>query len=119
MAKVNPSARSLKHLRKEGYLAQVVEKYNFFAHVRQDLFGFIDIVAIKEEEPGVLGVQSTSTSHISDREKKAKSFDALRVWLSAGNKFVVHGWSKKGPRGKRKLWTLTSKVITLQDIKKN
>ena len=116
MAKTNPAARSLKYLRENGYTAQVVERFNYFAHVRQDLFGFIDIVAIKEGENGVLGIQSTSTGHKSDRKKKAETFDALKTWLNAGNRFIVHGWSKKGQRGKRKLWTLTSQEIRREEL---
>lgn len=115
----SPSARSLQHLRKLGYIAQVVERFNPFAHVRQDLFGFIDIVAVKEGEPGVLGVQATSADHISHRKKKAEAIDALKVWLAAGNKFVVHGWSKKGARGKIKHWTLTEKETTLETLLTN
>ncbi len=112
----SPSARSLQHLRKLGYYAQVVERYNPFAHVRQDLFGFIDIVAIKGDQNGVLGVQATSADHVSHRKKKSIAQEPLKVWLKAGNRFVVHGWSKKGARGKVKHWTLTSQEIFCEEL---
>jgi len=37
----SPTQRTLKKLRDEVYLAQVVEKWNAFAKIRQDLFGII------------------------------------------------------------------------------
>lgn len=42
----SPTQRTLAALRKLGYLAAVVEKWNHGAHIRQDLFGFIDVLAI-------------------------------------------------------------------------
>lgn len=77
-----------------------------FAKIRQDLFGFIDIVAIKEGEAGVFGIQATSDSNISARVHKSEANPLLKVWLSGGNKFQVWGWGKKGPKGKRKTWEL-------------
>ena len=38
-----PTARSLNRLRADGWLAQVVERWNAHAMIRQDLFGFIDV----------------------------------------------------------------------------
>ena len=42
----SPTQRSLKLLRDEGYTAQVVERWNPHARVRQDLFGVIDTAAM-------------------------------------------------------------------------
>lgn len=108
--KASPTQRSLKLLRDEGYTAQVVEKWNQFAHIRQDLFGFIDIVAIKSGEP-VLGVQTTSAKNINAREIKARKSINLALWLNTGSNFELHGWSKKGKLGKRKLWQVNRKMI--------
>jgi hypothetical protein len=102
----SPSARSLKWLRDHGYVAQRVERWCPYSHRRIDLYGVIDIVGGSASQNGVLGVQSTSGSHVSDRLAKAAESDELKVWLAAGNGFVVHGWAKQGPAGKRKLWTL-------------
>jgi hypothetical protein len=55
----SPTKRTLAKLRKEGYLCAIVEKFNRFAGIRQDLFGFIDILAIREGE--IIGVQTTSS----------------------------------------------------------
>lgn len=107
----SPTQRSLKLLRDEGYKAQVVEKWNMFAHVRQDLFGFIDIVAIKKGVKGVLGVQTTSATHLSDHMKKYENMEVIRLWLETGNKFELHGWRKTGKKGKRKTWTVIRRTI--------
>jgi len=111
----SPTARSLVQLRKDGYIAQVVERWNSFANIRQDLFGFIDIVAIHPEQKGVLAIQATSNSggNVSAHHKKIIAEPRSRLWLKCGNRILLWGWSKKGARGKRKLWTLTSIDITL------
>jgi hypothetical protein len=91
---ISPTELSLKLLRSKGYTAQVVEHWNAFARIRQDLFGIIDIVAVKEGEWGVLGVQTTSKSNITARLKKAGINKHLLVWYKSGNNFEVHGWGK-------------------------
>lgn len=100
----SPTARSLKYLRDLGYEAQVVERYNSFSRKRVDLFAFIDIVAIRDGE--ILGVQTTSAAHTSDRLKKITAEPKSDLWLRAGGRIEVHGWAKRGPRGKRKAWTV-------------
>lgn len=77
------------------------------------MFGFIDVCAIRSTERGVFGVQATSGSNITARIKKSLAIPELKIWLEAGNKFEVWGWKKKGARGKRKLWTVDKRVITL------
>lgn len=88
----SPTQRSLKHLRDDGYLAAVVEHWNPHARIRQDLFGCIDILAIKAGS--TLAVQTTSYSNMSARVKKIQAADELRTMLDAGWKIEVHGWKK-------------------------
>jgi hypothetical protein len=111
---MTPTARTLKQLRKEGYVCQVVEKWNPYARIRQDLFGFIDIVAIKDQE--ILGVQATSASNLSARVHKALACPHLAAWLKANARFEVWGWSKKGPRGQAKHWQATRREFKLSDL---
>lgn len=103
---MSPTQRSLAYLRKLGYHAQVVEKYNPFARVRQDLFGIIDIVAVHPEEKGVLGVQTTTSSHLSSRIGKAHKNKILPIWLLAENRMDFHGWKKSAKTGR---WEVTIK----------
>lgn len=105
----SPTQKSLKYLRDLGYSAQVVEHFNYFTKSRKDLFGIIDIVAIKPGISGVLGVQVTSTDNLSAREKKAAEIPEVKIWIECGNPFEFHGWSKKGKVGKRKLWAITKR----------
>lgn len=103
---MSPTQRTLAELRKEGYSAWIVEKWNPFAHIRQDLFGIIDIVAIKAGTVGVLGVQCTSMGNGPARVKKARESDYLGIWLDSANLFQVWEWGKQGKREERKLWML-------------
>lgn len=101
---MTPTARTLTELRHQGYTAAPVEEWNPWA--RADRYGFIDILAIKEGERGVLAVRTSSTDHVANRMKKAEASPNLRVWLKCGNRFEVWGWAKRGVRGERKTWTL-------------
>ena len=112
---VSPTQLTLKKLRQSGYVAQVVEKWNPFAHIRQDLFGCIDVVGVKSTENGVLGIQATTTPNISKRLSKIAQNENVRVWLASGNRLAVWGWAKRGPRGMRKTWTLREVPVTLPE----
>lgn len=103
---MSPTQRSLAHLREQGYTCQVVERWCPHSRRRVDLFNFADIVAVKPSFRGVLFVQTTSASSVSARVKKIHETAAAGIVLAAGNPVVVHGWGKRGARGKRKLWTL-------------
>ena len=93
---MSPTQRSLKYLREQGYMAAVTEKFNQFARVRQDRWGFVDILALKENE--TLGVQCTSASNVSARVRKIAESDTVANVRKAGWKIHVHGWTK-GQRG--------------------
>lgn len=96
---------------------QVVERWVAQARRRIDLFGCIDLVAL-DGKPGVLGIQATSTGNIPSRVKKilTECREAARDWLEAGNRLEVWGYAKRGPAGKRKLWTLKTREVTLEEL---
>ena len=87
---MSPTARSLKKLRDEGYLANVVERRS--GGRLHDLFGFIDILAIKKGE--VLGVQTTSGSNVSARVNKITDHENVGMVREADIGIHVHGWRK-------------------------
>ena len=89
---VSPTQRTLALLRKRGYRAAVVEKWNPHAKIRQDLFGVVDVLAIREGE--TLAVQATSGSNVASRIRKIEDSDALSDIREAGWAFHVHGWLK-------------------------
>lgn len=111
---MSPTQRTLRWLRDAGYTAQVTEKWNPHARVRQDLFGCIDIISLGPE--GILGVQACAGSSHAARRKKSLAEPRLIAWLAAGGKFSVVSWSKKGARGKRKEWECRSEPVTMADI---
>jgi hypothetical protein len=107
--KTSPTQRSLKHLRESGYVCQVVERWNAFAHIRQDLFGWIDIVAV-HPELGILGVQTTTRENLNARMDKARGNLALLSWRLYGS-LHAHGWKKRANR-----WVVDIRVLEVQDL---
>lgn len=92
----SPTQRTLAHLRKQGYTADVVERWIPRANVRKDLFGVIDVIAIGNGE--TLGVQCTSYPNVSSRVKKIEACDALPELRRSGWRLLVHGWRKPKTR---------------------
>ncbi len=81
-------------------MAEVVEKWIPGANIRRDLFGFGDVLAIREAE--VLLVQSTSGDNVSKRVTKIAEHELVGPVRKAGIRIVVHGW-RKAANGR---WTL-------------
>ncbi len=111
----SPTQRTLKRLRDDGWVAVVVEKWNPWTKQRKDVFG-ADILAVKIGERSPLLVQCTSASNHSARIHKLKETQGVKEWLSCGGRMEVHSWGKRGPRGKRKVWTRKVTELTLEDL---
>ena len=74
-------------------MCAVVERWNNFAKIRQDLFGFVDVLCVGNGE--TVAVQCTSYSHIAARVTKIKeSPETVQTLLDAGWRIVVEGWHK-------------------------
>jgi hypothetical protein len=95
---VTTTQRSLANLRERGYLPWIVEIWNPYTHTKRDLYGFLDIVAVKPDVVGVLGIQTTTVSNLRARIKKAMGIEAIKWWLLAGNRVEFHGWKKVNNR---------------------
>jgi hypothetical protein len=109
----SPIERTLRLLRREGYRAAVVERWNPHARVRVDLFGCIDVIAVGH---GVtVGVQATTASNMAARVTKILTdpdvAPAALAWLQAGNIMQVVGWRKRG-----RFWEATVRQITLAEL---
>lgn len=91
----SPTQRTLNELRKRGYTVAIVERWNPHAKIRQDLFGWMDIIAIRENE--ILGVQATSYTNHSARMRKLgnECVDQVSEWIAAGGVAQVWSWKKK------------------------
>ncbi|NBW08725.1 MAG: hypothetical protein EBR82_11950 [Caulobacteraceae bacterium] len=88
---MTPTQRSLQYLREQGYHCSIVEKWNPHARIRQDLWGWCDILAIKKNE--VLAVQVTAAG-VAARIKKIQESETLGLVRDAGIRIEVHGWRK-------------------------
>ena len=112
----SPTARTLAELRKRGYIVAVVERWNPYARIRQDLFGFIDVLAIKSDPPEVLAVQATSGSNHAARVRKIlEECENAAPWLRAGGRIEVWAWTKR-MRGKSPRYELRAEPITADRI---
>jgi len=69
-----------------------VEHWNPFARIRVDLFGFIDILAIRDKE--MLAVQCTTMDHRADRVAKMNASPLSQMWVSTGARLECWGWRK-------------------------
>lgn len=93
--------RSIAWLRERGYVVGNVEKWIPQIRQRKDLFGFIDLLAVRGDE--TLGVQVTSAANAASRMTKAKAKPEYAAWMN-GRRFVVHAW--KRPCKTRRTWEL-------------
>ena len=78
---MNPDNLTVKALQEQGYIAGIVER-RISSRVKKDLFGFIDIIAIKGSV--TLAVQATSRSNVSARVKKCKAAEGLQAVFDDG-----------------------------------
>lgn len=97
---MSPTQRTLAELKKRGYRVAIVERWNQWARIRQDLFGIVDVLAIGNGE--TLAVQCTSGSNVAARVAKIAEAEATPDMRKAGWKIAVWGW-RKNSAGK---WTL-------------
>jgi hypothetical protein len=109
---ITTTQRTLARARQLGFTCGIVEKWNPHAHIRQDLFGFIDILAMREG-CGLIAIQTTSDSNRAGHRAKILAEPRAKLWLECGNRVELWTWGKHGDRGKRKLWQLHREEITL------
>lgn len=112
---MTPTQRSLAWLRRAGYICAIVEHWNPFARIRQDLFGFADLIAFKTHMP-ILLVQTTGDGHLQDRVKKILANPIAKAWIESGHEIRVESWGKRGDRGKQKRWEVQQEWIELSQF---
>lgn len=122
MPRAIPLQRTKKWLEDKGWHCWIVEHFNPWAHVRQDLYGLGDLIAIRHDLKGVWMVNACSddSGAVSDHVKhylngylhpkkgQQPPNPHLPVWLSGGNRFSIFGWGLRSSdgRGSRKVYTL-------------
>ncbi len=96
MAGLSPTQRTLAAMREAGRICGIVERFNAHAGpfgIRQDLFGFIDIIAIDPVQ-GIVAIQSCGQD-ISGHVKKLteERNEAVWRWLKHAP-LELWGWRK-------------------------
>jgi len=107
----SPTARTLELLRRRGWIAAPVERWIASAGVRQDVWGFADILTAHPRHRRILLVQATTAGHLANRLDKARSRPELRAWLEAGGSFEVFGWARRGKR-----WRVEILAVWAEDL---
>jgi hypothetical protein len=107
---MTPTARTLAQLGADGWTCAVAEAWVPGANVRRDLLGLFDVVAVRADRPGVLGIQATSRPNHAARVHKLLALPALAVWLAAGNTAEVWSWGKRSGH-----WQCRRQVLELSD----
>lgn len=108
----SPTQRTLAYCKKQGWLPAVVEKWIPQVRRRNDLYGGIDLVAMRPGEPGLLGIQATSNSNAAAREHKLAALPTMVEWLKAGLDLEVWGW-RKLKVGKAHRWRVSRRKAYL------
>ncbi len=116
---LSPTQRTIRALRNEGTICGSVEKWN--PHVgphgiRQDLFGFIDLVAMSPT--GIIGVQCCAGSGHAAHRTKIVANEYAPEWLKSGGRIQIWSWSKKKLRrgGKAERWLPRVEEITTSEL---
>ena len=98
---MSPLQRSMKQLRDEGWLVEKVEHWNSWGKIRQDLFGFLDLLCIHREDKHTLGVQVTTMGQKQPHLRKIRSNKTYPLLKQAGWMIQLHSWRKLKKTG----WT--------------
>ena len=93
----SPTQLTLKKWRNAGYNAAVVERWNPHARIRQDLFGFVDVLCVGNGE--TVAIQTTSYKNVASRVRKVEDMpETVESLRDAGWRIIVEGWHKPGHR---------------------
>jgi hypothetical protein len=112
---MTPTQRALADLKRLGFQAAILEKWNAYARVRQDVWGFADLLACREG-CGIMLVQVTSGANHAARRAKILAEPRVRPWLESGGRVEVWSYRRAGAAGKRKVWTLRREEVVLADL---
>lgn len=108
----SPTQRCLAELRAMGATAEVVEKRLPIPgkFVTQDLFGFLDIVALLG--PNIIGIQCTSWANHAARKTKILAEPRAKKWLAAGGLIELWSYRKSRTSGH---WECRKEAIVAED----
>ena len=94
---MTPTQRTLAEIRKLVDHVAIVEKWNSHCRIRQDLFGFADLISFGRED---VRLWQVTAGAVAARVAKIKELDVAKHWTaSTHRKLFVVGWRKLKPRG--------------------
>ena len=103
--------RTLKAFKDSQFMIEKVEHFNTFAGVRQDLYGFLDLLAVHPAH-GTWGIQvcgSDFAPHVKKMTEERR--EQMLFWLLGGNRCLLVGWRKLKTAG----WQPRTREFTLAD----
>lgn len=110
-------SRTLELFRDRGWLACVVERYNSFIKVKNDAFGFGDVLACHEGPPPWIMLAQVCGADVASHIDKIRIEPRTRTWLQSGGCIYIYGWTKRGEAGKRKVWTVREIEVCLDETR--
>jgi hypothetical protein len=111
MSKPSPTSRTLAKLKELGFTAAITERWNSFARIRQDLFGFVDLVAV-HPNAGIYFIQACAGASHAARRAKVLAEPRAATVVAAGGRVEVISWAKQGGRGEVKRWQWRREDLT-------
>lgn len=116
------SPRSAEILRDRGYFVEKVEQVIHGTFIKRDCFGAFDLLAVKADEQGALGVQICASDRKADHVAKLREIEAVWAWLRAKNRILIHSWRKRRERNLStgnwgtSQWAVVEINLQLQDL---
>jgi hypothetical protein len=110
--KKSPMVRTLAELRARGMVPVIVEHWNSFAQIRQDLLGIIDVVAFDPTLEVITGVQVCGVDFAPHwRKITQERANEARLWLLCAGSLEIWGWRKL-----KSGWSPRIKAVELSDL---
>ena len=103
---LSPTQRTLRELRNQGCICDIVERFNAYAGPfgkRMDFLGFADIIACAPD--GILAIQACGSDFAAHKTKMLEN-EYLPEWIKSGGRVELWAWRKilKVRGGKQKIW---------------
>jgi len=126
----SPLERSKALLKSDGWLCWKTEHYNPWSMRKTDVFNMLDLIAIRPDRPGVLGLQVCGEDIAIHIHKLLSGYCVssgkykgtlippnpyLPIWLKAGNPFFIWGWRLREHKGTKDTYQLREVEFILQD----
>lgn len=80
--------------KEQNFMVGKTEHFNVFAQVRQDLFGFVDAIAVHPKH-GIVAVQACGadfSEHVAKLTGERR--ENVILWLLGGGRLILTGWRK-------------------------